>query len=209
MARVLADQPNVDSSDLGNYPNSRVKNTVGANPGTDWTEEVTGDFIQFFQKLLIDAGITANGNPDNVANGYQLIDALVDKMTRNGVKRQSSTTLVNSTINTTELDLVTFTFDAVNDWDDLHISFSCATGNTPGTGTSIHRFRIYVDGVEVHNIAINQDHDLDNDTPVSLQIGGIAYTANTIVKVTAQVTGGTPNDFTVGSASLNVDAINV
>jgi len=209
MARDLSVQPNIDNSDPGNYPNTRVKNTVGAVPGTDWTEEVTGDAIQFFQKLLIDASITANGNPDNVANGYQLIDALVDKISRNGVKRQSSTTLANSTINTTELDLVTFTFDASNNWDDLHISFSCATGNTAGTGTTIHKFRIYNDGVEVHSISINQDHDLDNDTPVSLQIGGIAYTSNTIVKVTAQVTGGTPNDFTVGAASLNVDAINV
>lgn len=39
---------------------------------------VNQDIIQFFQKLLEEAGITANGLDDNQANGYQFISALLD-----------------------------------------------------------------------------------------------------------------------------------
>jgi len=79
MARVLKNVPNVDGTTT-NYPNGKIRNKDNnANPavvGSPIVEEIYGDIIQFFQKLLIDAGITANGNPDNVANGYQLVDAL-------------------------------------------------------------------------------------------------------------------------------------
>jgi len=75
MARVLASQTNAPTPDA-DYPNSRIKDDTGTGNGTYVSEAIHGDIIQLFQKLLIDAGITANGNPDNVSNGYQFLDAL-------------------------------------------------------------------------------------------------------------------------------------
>lgn len=207
--RDLSVQPGADVSDLVNFPKGTVKDTVGAVDGTDWTEAVTGDGIQFFQKLAIDAGITENGLPDSVGNGYQLIDALVDKISRNGVKRKSSTTLANSSFTTTELDLVTFIFDVSSNFDDILSLFSCAINTTAGTGLSVSTFRLYVDGVLQYSIALEKDHDSDVDSNISFHFGGVAYTANTIVKVTGQVTGGTPNTVTVGAPSFTVEGINV
>lgn len=79
MARALLTVPNVDGVSA-DYPKGRVRDKAGAVPGTTYTEVLHGDIIQFFQKLLIDASITENGNPDNVTNGYQFLDALVDKI---------------------------------------------------------------------------------------------------------------------------------
>jgi len=78
--RKLADISNVDvpSSD---YPKGRIrnKNTAVAPPvlGTPIVEELYGDIVQFFQKLVIDAAITENELPDNVTNTYQLFEAAV------------------------------------------------------------------------------------------------------------------------------------
>tara|TARA_R110002012_G_scaffold4881_1_gene22303 strand:+ start:695 stop:1210 length:516 start_codon:yes stop_codon:yes gene_type:complete len=73
--RQLVNVNNVDvpSSD---YPKGRVRDKVGATLGTEYSEILHGDIIQFFQKLIIDASITENDLPDNVANGYQLLEAL-------------------------------------------------------------------------------------------------------------------------------------
>jgi len=79
MARTFNDIPNTPTS--VDYPNGELidETTPGSNDGTPVNRDVYGDIIQFFQKLLIDAGITADGNPDNVTNGYQLIEAM-DKL---------------------------------------------------------------------------------------------------------------------------------
>ena len=78
MARILKYQPNAPAPD-SDYPNSRIKNDTGTGNGTQVSEEIHGDIIQFFQKLLIDSGITTNDLPDNVTNGYQLLDAFLAK----------------------------------------------------------------------------------------------------------------------------------
>lgn len=77
--RPLSAAQNVDGS-TADYPKGKVRDKAGATAGTTTNEVLFGDFIQFFQKLVIDAGITENGNPDNVSNGYQLIEALVSKI---------------------------------------------------------------------------------------------------------------------------------
>lgn len=79
MARALLTVPNVDGVSA-DYPKGRVRDKAGAVAGTTYTEVLHGDIIQLMQKLLIDAGITENGNPDNVTNGYQFLDALVAKI---------------------------------------------------------------------------------------------------------------------------------
>jgi hypothetical protein len=59
------------------YPYGRIKDRVGAVPGTPVTEEVYGDFHQFFEKLMALAGVTGNDLPDNDTNGYQLMEAFI------------------------------------------------------------------------------------------------------------------------------------
>lgn len=83
MARILASIPDVEAPS-SDYPNARILNedtsVSPVIPGTPVVEELYGDMVQFFQKLLIDAGITANDLPDNVTNGYQLLTALMAKI---------------------------------------------------------------------------------------------------------------------------------
>lgn len=78
--RKLIDTPNIEAATT-DYPKGRVKDRSGAIPGTTLTELGIGDLIQLFQKLVIDASITENDLPDNVTNGYQLLEALLDKIT--------------------------------------------------------------------------------------------------------------------------------
>ena len=73
--RVLKDQTGVVAPSA-DYPNGNIANNL-----TLISEEVNGDIIQFFQKLAIDAGTSENGLPDNVTNGYQLIEAFQNFIT--------------------------------------------------------------------------------------------------------------------------------
>jgi len=75
MARKLSDIPNTTPINA-DYPNGKINDDTGSGNGTPVNEAVNGDIVQFFQKLLMGASITANTLPDNDGNGYQLIDAL-------------------------------------------------------------------------------------------------------------------------------------
>ncbi len=76
MAReILTSVPNIVGVSA-DYPNGRIRNSSTGISGTGVVEELYGDIIQFFEKLVIDAGISKNNMPDNVTNGYQLIAAL-------------------------------------------------------------------------------------------------------------------------------------
>ena len=77
--RKLTATPYVDPAST-DYPKGKTRDKVGGTPGTTGGEILLGDQIQFFQKLVIDAGITENTLPDNVSNGYQLLDALNAKI---------------------------------------------------------------------------------------------------------------------------------
>ncbi|MGB0881432.1 MAG: hypothetical protein ACPGSO_00655 [Vicingaceae bacterium] len=73
--RNLTDATNVDAPN-GDYPNGKVRDRNGTTPGTIYNEVLHGDLIQTIQKIIIEAGITPNSNPDNVSNGYQIYDAM-------------------------------------------------------------------------------------------------------------------------------------
>jgi hypothetical protein len=68
--RILANQTGVQAPDA-DYPKGRIVNNQ-----TIINEEINGDIIITFQKLVDLAGISENGNPDNETNGYQLLQAL-------------------------------------------------------------------------------------------------------------------------------------
>lgn len=74
--RILSSNPNVDNSDLSNYPNGRIKNNTGSNDGTAVNERVYGDIHQTISKLMRLYNIDPNNLPDNELNGFQIIDAL-------------------------------------------------------------------------------------------------------------------------------------
>jgi hypothetical protein len=81
--RILNSNPNVDNSDLVNYPNGRIKNNDGSGNGTAVNERVYGDIHQAVSKLMRLYGITPNDLPDNETNGFQIIDALRSLASKN------------------------------------------------------------------------------------------------------------------------------
>ena len=81
--RILSSNPNVDNSDLANYPDGRVKNNTGSNDGTSVNERVYGDIHQAISKLMRLYNITPNDLPDNETNGFQIIEAFRSLASKN------------------------------------------------------------------------------------------------------------------------------
>jgi hypothetical protein len=73
--RPITSLPNTDAPDA-DFPYGRLKNRVGANPGTRVNETTFGDQSQFFAKIMDEAAITPNGLPDSEYTGWQLYEAL-------------------------------------------------------------------------------------------------------------------------------------
>lgn len=74
--RSLQNKPSVKPPDA-DFPFGRIKDKVGSNTGTPINEAVYGDFHQFFEKLMNEAGLTANELPESEYAGFQLMTALV------------------------------------------------------------------------------------------------------------------------------------
>jgi hypothetical protein len=72
MAREIADFNGTVVAPSGTYPYGRVKD---APNGTVADETMIGDTIQFTQKLMGEAGVTPNGDPDNNSDGWQIYEA--------------------------------------------------------------------------------------------------------------------------------------
>lgn len=75
MARSLANKVNVQAPD-SDYPYGRIKDNDGTGNGTPVNENVYGDVHQFFERLMAQAGISFNENPDNNYTGFQFFEAL-------------------------------------------------------------------------------------------------------------------------------------
>lgn len=78
MARKLATKTNAIPPD-GTYIYGRLKDETapGAGDGVPISENVYGDIHQFFERLIAQSGLTANGQPDNDYVGFQLYEALL------------------------------------------------------------------------------------------------------------------------------------
>lgn len=61
----------------GTYPYGNVKDNTGGANGTPVNVELLTDYVQFFEKIFADSGLTANGLPDNNTNGFQLVEAAI------------------------------------------------------------------------------------------------------------------------------------
>ena len=77
MARSIVSKPNTVAPD-SDYPGGRFKDKVGSNPGTRVNEAMTGDWAQFFDKMMRETGATYNELPDNEYSGQQFFDAMVN-----------------------------------------------------------------------------------------------------------------------------------
>ena len=74
--RILSSNPNVDQSDLVNFPDGRIKDNDGSGNGTGINERTNGDIHQTISRLMRKYGIVPNGLPDNVTNGFQIVEAI-------------------------------------------------------------------------------------------------------------------------------------
>lgn len=91
MAIDLSAKPNTLTPNA-TYPYGNILDDTGANDGTPINALVYADFHQFFAKLLDNAGITANGLPDNFTNGFEYFDALIATETTLGLANQTNIT---------------------------------------------------------------------------------------------------------------------
>src|SRR6185436_11627537 len=76
MARSLRHKTNVDAPD-SDYLYGRVKDNDGTNNGTPVDEELLGDSMQFFEKMMFDSGLSMNELPENAYSGFQYNQALL------------------------------------------------------------------------------------------------------------------------------------
>lgn len=72
----LQDKPNVTVPG-GDYSYGTMRDDTGADDGTRANTEFMTDYVQFFERLMDLSAIPPNGLPDNDANGYQLMEALL------------------------------------------------------------------------------------------------------------------------------------
>lgn len=75
--------PNVNKSNLIDYPDGRVQDNDGTGNGTPISEQTKGDMHQLFQKLMRLYDITPNDLPDNETNGFQLVEAFKSLASKN------------------------------------------------------------------------------------------------------------------------------
>jgi len=80
MAIGLEDKQNVNPADA-DFPYGDVRDKTPTVAGTKWDRNTMSDYIQFFHKMLDEAGITPNGTLDNDYNGFQMYEAF-RKLTR-------------------------------------------------------------------------------------------------------------------------------
>jgi hypothetical protein len=75
LAIGIENYPNVTATSAA-YPNKKSKDNSGANDGTPVNTLTLSDGQQFLAKLLREAGLTANGLPENETDGHQYYEAL-------------------------------------------------------------------------------------------------------------------------------------
>lgn len=70
----LQTKPNVLAPNA-TYPYGQIVDDDGSSNGTPVNVQVYGDIHQFFESLMADSGISPNNLPDNLSNGFQLLQA--------------------------------------------------------------------------------------------------------------------------------------
>lgn len=74
----------VNSSADASYPLGKIRDDNGDGlSGSQVNAEFMNDYVQFMEKMFSDSGLSANGNPDNGTNGYQLFEAFKVSLRKN------------------------------------------------------------------------------------------------------------------------------
>lgn len=101
---ALKDKVNVNPVS-GTWPYGELRDNPGDNSGTPVNEELVSDVMQLMEAVMADAGITANGLLDNLANGFQLYQAFIE-FVRN---KQATETLKGTAEIATNAEVITGT----------------------------------------------------------------------------------------------------
>lgn len=96
--RRLAAKQNVDSP-TGDFPYGRINDDNGTGIGTPVDEAVYGDFHQFFERMMNEAGIVPNGMADSEYTGFQLFEALLQAVSKRVGKYSFGDSLLESSTN--------------------------------------------------------------------------------------------------------------
>ena len=75
MAISLINKPNVNPAD-SDFPFGDLRDNPGDFTGTPLNRLVLSDYIQFFHKMMSEAGVSYNGELDNDYSGFQFWEAL-------------------------------------------------------------------------------------------------------------------------------------
>lgn len=160
--RSLASKTNVTAPG-GDYPYGRLKNNPGDGTGTPVNELVYGDFHQFFEKLMADAGLSANGLPENSANGFQLnaaLAAFIDDLVADGILiLEAQVDALEVTVDNVIDDLSDLDADLQGQIDVINAGHFDSTMNTDGGGAGVTSATIPIPnnsfvGIEVDMMSI-------------------------------------------------------
>ncbi len=72
--KLLQNKDNVTAPNA-TYPYGTMRDRALGTPGSKVNTEFMTDYVQFFEKMFAESGLTANGLPDNFTNGFQLWEA--------------------------------------------------------------------------------------------------------------------------------------
>ena len=133
----LNTKPNTTSPTV-TEPFGNIKDNTGINDGTPVNKLVYADFHQFFEKMFLQGGLTANGLPDNVTNGFQLFQSLMQNIDKyNRVKFVvSSQALTNADLGST-IYLLTPVNIVLPPSTGLDVNKSITIVNANATGSTI------------------------------------------------------------------------
>lgn len=145
--KLLHTKPNTVAPG-GDYPFGNMRDDDGSGNGSLADTQFMTDYVQFFEKMMFDSGLTANGLPDNTANGFQLMSAfkvfnpLKKKIVPIGVWNMDTTPSVTIAHGIPD-HLTIRTIEAVihSDIGDLMVPLSAdgTVGASDATNTSLSR----------------------------------------------------------------------
>jgi hypothetical protein len=164
MAIELTDKPNTEAPSVA-YPLGSIRDTAGPVNGTPVSRLVYSDFHQFFGKMMFDAGIAYNGNPDNASNGYQLNQALQKIIDSKSLKYLYNTfgdlvvnfTAIAGGFARWNLDIPNgiYEMDFVNNIDDTFVTTFGMTVSTDIGSISYFKFNQNPEGTKEFKLILN------------------------------------------------------
>jgi hypothetical protein len=164
--KLLKDKVNSDV-EIPDYPLGKIRDDDGDGyTGSQVDAEFMNDYVQFMEKMFADSGLTANDDPDNETNGYQLYDAfkrIIDL--RIGVKKNVYRINQNSSSDPT----IEHTYYTQNSGVTINLSRDVISGTQ-----ILYEIEIIQSGLNVNNCTINWQtlYESENNNAGILTFGG-------------------------------------